>query len=271
MLVSVIPLQQGRTRNLSLLALGVVVMGLLLTFTRAMWMGTLGGVVLMLFAVRGRERQRILRMFAVFAAFVGFLLLILGTVSTESENYVASYIERFTSTFKVESYVAESTIGVRLEEIREAWPRVVERPWLGIGLGGTYSQVPKWDDAQQSHVWRPRTYIHNAFMLVLTKAGVLGLSTLLAMLGVFFWRANRLSRTLRDPTERALVVGAMGATFACVVGSMLQPSLTRAAPVTLLGILWGVLELYRWFQERDDRSAKMAPVQRHPPRVTSNA
>lgn len=271
MLVSVIPLQQGRTRILSLLALGVVSMGLLLTFTRAMWMGTLGGVLLMLFVVHGRERQRILRMFAVFAACVGFLLLILGTVSTDTENYVATYIERFTSTFKIESYVAESTIGVRLEEIREAWPRVVESPWLGIGLGGTYSEVPKWDDLQQSHVWRPRTYIHNAFMLVLTKAGVLGLSSLLAMLGVFFWRANKISRSLRDPTERAVVVGAMGATFACVVGSMLQPSLTRAAPVTLLALMWGVTELFRWFQQRDDREAATSRPQRRVPRTFSDA
>lgn len=251
-LVSVIPVLRGRLRLLTMLSLGVVSMGLLLTFTRAMWMGALGGVLLMLFVARTLERQRILRMFGFFAGCVGFLLLVLGTISTDTENYVASYIERFTSTFKVESYVAESTVGVRLEEIREAWPRVVENPWTGIGLGGTYSQMARWDDLQQSHVWRPRTYIHNAYVLVLTKAGALGLATMLAMLGIFFWRAGKIARELGDPLERAVIVGAMGATFACMVGSMLQPSLTRAAPVILLGILWGITELYRYFQQRDE-------------------
>ncbi len=105
----------------------------------------------------------------------------------------------------------------------------------------------------------PRSYIHNVYVLILTKAGALGLGAFLAMLGVFFWRARRISRSVRDPMERAIVVGAMGATFACMVGSMLQPSLSRAAPVTLLALMWGIVELYRWFGQRDQAAGLHRP------------
>jgi O-antigen ligase len=195
------------------------------------------------------ERFGMVRIFVLFSSFIMFLLLLLATISTSSENYLTTYVERFTSVFTSETYVESSTVGARMNEIKAAWESIATHPWMGIGIGAIYDYVAVWNPQFDSHEWKGVTYIHNVYILVLTKLGLLGLIPLLAMLVVYFVRARRIYQTFPEGVDRALVMGGIGATLSCVVASNLQPDLASPGTVSILGVIWGGTEFLRWWHD----------------------
>lgn len=249
MLVSVAAVVHRSLRAWLVVALSASTIGLLLTFTRAMWVGTLAGIVLMMIVGTGVERSGLRRITLAFVAAITVILLGLGTLSTDSEDYMGAYIGRFTSLFYGDTYADASTFGARVHEIGAAWEQIVKHPWFGIGIGNYYTFDLQWDQATFSHVWRGVSYIHNVYVNILCKAGILGLATLLSMCFTFIARGIRIHRQLSNPVDAAIALGAVGTTISCMVGSLMQPSLAAEGPVTLIGIAWGVTEFLRWGSE----------------------
>jgi O-antigen ligase len=260
MLVAAAAIVRNRLRPWLFVAIIASAIGLLLTFTRAMWVGTLAGIILMMVLGRSAERTGLRKIFLAFASAIALVLLLLGMLTTDSEDYVGAYISRFTSLFYGDTYADESTFGARVSEINLAWEKVVEHPWLGIGTGAYYTYSLEWDQPTFSHVWKGVSYIHNVYMLILCKAGVIGLAAFLLMCITFFVRAIRIHRKIPDPMDAAVVLGAIGSTFSCMVGSLMQPSMAHEGPVTLLGIAWGATEYLRWDAERRGPLRARSPV-----------
>lgn len=238
-------------RRLLVVSLGLLTGGLLLTFTRTVWMSTLVSIGLMALLSRGEMRRGIMRMFAVVGVFVVVVLMLLSLFSTAEESYVAPYIKRFTSIFHPESYEETTSAGARWLEIREAWPRVAQSPWLGIGIGAVYRWVEDWDDAAQVHYMRAVTYMHNAYMLLLTDAGILGLTTCLLVYTIFFVRARRIYFLLRDPTDKGIVLACIASVASIMIGGLMQPTLAASHDTPMVGIMFGIVELLRYFQAQE--------------------
>ncbi|HZM16058.1 MAG TPA: O-antigen ligase family protein [Candidatus Krumholzibacteria bacterium] len=253
--VSRIPLCSPRGARGLYLALFLLLGGLLLTFTRSIWLGVLLSMAIMAVLGRGAIRLGVARIFLAMVVSVALLLLLLSIVSTERENYMTPYIKRFTSIFKAESYAEGSSAGARFMEISAAWPKIVEHPWLGIGVGGVYRYEEDWDEIWQSHYWRPVSYIHNAYVLLLTQGGVLALGTCLTMFVTFFVRARRVYHTLQSPEDRSIVIACIGSTASILLASVMQPSLWYPPAVPCLALMLGIVEAVRYFSERDAEAA----------------
>ena len=256
--IAFIPIVRPRLQKLLVAMLALLLGGLLLTFTRSVWMGTLLSMSIMAILGRGAIRRGVLRMFVALMAFVAVLLVVLQLVSTDHENYATPYIKRFTSIFKSESYEEGSSAGARVEEIRAAWPKIVENPWFGIGVGGSYNLVEAWDDAGQRHYWRPVSYIHNAYFLLLTHTGIVGFSTCMIMFITFFVRARNIFNRLTRHEDRAIVMAGIGATASVMLASVMQPSLWYPPAVPCIGIIFGFVEATRYFSERERGEAVAA-------------
>ena len=254
-----IPIVTPRVQRWLVASLALLFGGLLLTFTRSVWMGTLFSMTIMGILGRGAVRRGVLRMFLAMAAFVAVLLVVLQLVSTENENYVTPYVKRFTSIFNPESYEEGSSANVRMEEIEAAWPKIVEKPWFGVGVGGTYTYVEAWDDRDHHHYWQAVTYIHNAYVLLLTHTGVVGFTTCMVMFATFFVRARNIFKTLTRPEDRATVMAGIGAIASVMLASMMQPSLWYPPAVPCIGTIFGLVEVTRYFAARE-RAAAMAAV-----------
>jgi hypothetical protein len=168
---------------------------------------------------------------------------------------MAPYVKRFTSIFDPESYGKESSAGARWMEIGEAWPRIVESPWFGVGVGGVYRYEEAWDDNAQVTYLRPVSYIHNTYVLLLTHAGVMGFTTGMVMFIVFFVRARKILRLLEDPRDRATVMAATGAMGSVLLGAIMQPSLWYPPTVPCIGVVFGLVEATRYFAEKERRDA----------------
>jgi hypothetical protein len=192
--------------------------------------------------------------------FVAVLLVALQLVSTDESNYMTPYVKRFTSIFDPESYEEGSSAGARWMEVQAAWPKVVEHPWWGVGVGGTYRWEEAWDDYGQAHFMRPVSYIHNAYFLILTHTGVIGFTTCMAMYVVFFVRARRIFTRLDRPQDRATVMACIGAIGSVLLASIMQPSLWYPPAVPCIGVIFGLMEVTRYFRDREVQEARLTNV-----------
>lgn len=207
-------------------------------------------------------------MFLALGIFVAVLLVMLQLVSTAEENYMTPYVKRFTSIFDPESYEEGSSADARRQEIKAAWPKIVEHPWFGVGVGGTYNFVETWDDQAQLFYMRPVSYIHNAYVLLLTHTGVVGFGTCMIMYLTFFIRARKIFRQLTRPDDKAIVMAAIGAIASVMLACVMQPSFWYPPAVPCIGVVFALVELVRYFHEQD-RSA--APGARAPSPAASPA
>lgn len=250
-----IPLASARWRPFLNASLILLLGGLLLTFTRTVWIATIVSILLMVVLGRGEVRRGTMKMFLMVALCVGLLFVVLNLVSSGEEDYVTPYIRRFTSVFHPESYGETTSAGARYLEIQEAWPKIAQSPWLGIGVGGVYRYEAAWDDVNQAHIVRPVYYMHNAYFLILTNAGILGLATCLIFYITFFWRASKIYRQLDRPTDQAVVLGAIASGVSIMIGGIMQPTLAASQDVPLIGVMFAMVELLRFFsqQETTDR------------------
>ena len=245
------PMSAPRFRKLMFASLGLLIGGLLLTFTRAVWISTLVSITLIAILGRGEIRRGTMHMLAATVLFVLFSFMILGLVSTDQQSYVAPYVARFTSIFHPESYGQTSSAGARFEEIREAWPHVAQNPWLGIGVGGVYRWVEDWDDIAQLHFMRPVSYMHNGYMLLLTDTGFFGLITCLIMYVTFFIRARKIYYLLEQPADQGIVLACIASVASIMIGALMQPTFAASHDTPMVGVMFGLVELLRYFRARE--------------------
>ena len=192
------------------LGLGVLV---LLTFTRSYWLGA-GVAILLLITAHavarlgpggaGRPtRQRALVMTGtmglIAAAAVGVAIV------TGAVGLVADRLEG-----PAENAVDSSRV-VRVFELRAAWEQVRQHPITGLGAGGEYptlSQV-----GNDLIVYGRSNFIHNAYLYLPLKFGLLGFMAVVALLLGLGWavargfRAAYTSGSVWDATHAATFAG----------------------------------------------------------------
>jgi O-antigen ligase len=244
-----------RVRRAMLVSLGLLLGGLLLTFTRTVWISTLVSMILIAILGRGEIRRGTVHMFGATIGFVLFLFMILSLVSTAQESYVAPYVNRFTSIFHPESYGETTSAGARLVEMREAWPHVAQSPWLGIGVGAYYRETEDWDDLAQIHYMRPVSYMHNGYMYLLTDTGILGLVTCMIMYVLFFIRARKIYYLLDRPEEQGIVLACIASVASVMIGAIMQPTFAASHDTPMVGVMFGLVELLRYFHTRESAQA----------------
>jgi O-antigen ligase len=124
------------------------------------------------------------------------------------------------STVQVEGSDTE-TVDMATEARLETWRSILavvkQHPLDGIGFGGLSYVLP--DVGAQLGLEEVKDSAHNSFLRMLSELGVLGLIAFVAVL-VQAWRvSDRAVRRARDAFERAVAVGACGATVCLAVSS----------------------------------------------------
>ena len=177
---------QQRTKTLvARVSLGVVVIAILLTFSRGAYVAlllTYGGLLLMLLA---KNPHRYGKYFLVGIMLLGGVFLgtpigprILSSVATED--------------------------GSRIERLRlldEALQASFERPLLGVGIGN-YPLLVKPDAG-----FREPIYVHNLYLDIVVETGFIGLLLFLSFIGSSVWLGWRKWQQYQDPLTLACGTG----------------------------------------------------------------
>lgn len=200
-------------------------MGVLIGQSRAVWVSFLLGIAIIFLFVDKRKR------IVIAALGFGSLAAVLLVGAVVLENFFTLIIAGLTNRFFSLQTAATADISFinRFVEMAAAWEHIKINPIIGHGFGvpfGYYSLV-------YELTW-VRSYVHNQYVGVLYKHGLIGFSLLFGFYFGIIWVAFRTARqagVLR--LDRIIAIGAVACLLAeNLVGNMANPFAT--ADTTLL-------------------------------------
>ena len=221
-LAIVLPMLRGRGR---LVVLGVLVLAALTTRSATTGGGLMALVFVWLWMVaieRGHsQRDRRLLLFVSISSAVVGLLLVLRLAPV-----------------LLELYDKDVTFSGRTTIWAESMKVVGDRPWLGHGLAGVWTDPPT---ALTVELWRhirfPAAHAHNGVVALLMEVGVVGV----ALMTVFVVSVIRLaSRVMHLPALRRYGQWGLLITVSLLVMSLAEPLFVNQY-LGYLGIVWSVL------------------------------
>lgn len=169
----------------------VLLLGLMATYTRSFWIGTvvaIGALACFVDGVKGGVRLAVLA--------IPTLLLAWSAVYVAQPHIAEAAFDRaFGITREIES---GDSFGWRGKENAMAMESIARHPVLGIGMNGVY----KPSISSRGHFEGEEIYIHNAYLYFQLKMGLIG--SLIPL--IFLWLYLRISRaafSIPDKNERA--------------------------------------------------------------------
>lgn len=152
-----------KNKKRNLLALGILLAGNLLTFSRGGYLGLFAGalVVIVFFWARIKKAHKTIALAIVSVAVLIFAI----------PNPVSS---RFLSSFNLK----EGSNKGRIETWEKAIAVTAKHPWLGVGIGNYSLQIKPTAD------YREPIYAHSAYLDIAAETGILNMLIWLAILGL---------------------------------------------------------------------------------------
>lgn len=197
---------------------GVVLIGLLLTFSRGAWIGlTAIGILLYYFAKdhRGRIVRTILRSVVTSAVVLALVFSFLGNFGLTKRILSAAIHRIYTLSPRI---VEEST--PRFYIWRSALNAFASHPLLGVGVGAFSAAHPYYAVAQDRYVTQ---VAHNMYLEILTGVGLLGAIPFFGILWMIFdfGRKNiRIFSAQKSSLEYQLSVACFSAYVALLIAGL---------------------------------------------------
>ncbi|HEX5503122.1 MAG TPA: O-antigen ligase family protein [Thermomicrobiales bacterium] len=212
------------------------------SLSRGAWLGTLGGLVAMILLAGRRSRGAFALALVPLALFilVGGLTLLPTTVSS-----------RFASIFG-----GADTADVRTAYVTAENFAILERKshWiaglnmfqsnylLGVGLGNFNARYAEFEVSPTFLV--SQGHAHNYYIQAAAEAGLVGLTTYLALLGALFLTGFHALRAIgsRDPIARGLVIAALGVVTAMAIHNFFEVLYVLSMGIQV-SVIWALLTI----------------------------
>jgi O-antigen ligase len=227
--------------------LALVTVCLFLGFSRAYIADVAAGLSIVLL-VRKQNLSASLRTAAKFVLVTAIICFSLRAAMKQiAPSYWDAFEDRIVSSLTTNVLQSDDpwTFGSRLYEVQSAVGHISDHPILGLGVGKEYRDILPFEYAQSEVRENPEDavhYMHNTYLYVWMKYGLLGVLAAVWVAGHFLTRAWALARHAGE--RSALFVGILAAFAALVVSNLVSPSfLDSPAAPTLVGLMAGLVEV----------------------------
>jgi O-antigen ligase len=239
-LVSRMALHRDHRHSL-FLGIQVLVLGaaIVTTLARNLLVSAGVGIGLLVAVLPWPQRRRL----ALYLLGTVWLLGLLGgglaTAGREGQvvAYTEAYAERLGRMVSPKIVEQGENLVSRWAEIQAAWVQIARHPFLGIGLNTPYR--PAFFRGEDPNL---RTYIHNAYLAIWLKTGLVGLVSFLWLACISSWRG--LSHWRNEPSEflRATALGFILAFVGMMFSNLVAPSFVQPGSLVIFGVVLGTNE-----------------------------
>lgn len=241
----------------------------LLTLTRSQWLATGIAVLIMALALAPRFHREMLR----FTLRVGLpaILLLIGAfgffgaaLQTQLAKIpvVSSIIERADTLTSPDDTLATKSLEWRQFEFEEAMRSIRERPLLGVSLGNSYRNVTTlqgeaqgwWTDGSiaAGTVSRFTRYIHNSYLAIAVKMGLLGAAVFMWFITAFIVKSWQLYRRLPFGVVQGMVLAIFASFIGLLQWSIFMTHFIRSESTIAIGIMAGLVAAVVHMQARGE-------------------
>jgi O-antigen ligase len=220
----------SRNRLLGWGMAAVALTGVVLSLNRNMLLGLALGLCVAALVARQRHR------FVALVATLGLAVCGLGLLAQGASfgsNPVVSRVASVTDYSKLK----QQTLADRYYENGIALQRIRAHPIGGLGWGPDYGAVLVSSD-DGFPVTKPRSFMHEQYLWIWMRAGIVGLVSLIAMLGLGVWNGARWCRARHGEDDAWLGAGIVVSVVALAASSNVAIYLTPPdSTVPLVGVL----------------------------------
>lgn len=233
----------GRKRVLFLLASAVIAAGVLLTFTRNLWILISLSVILAL-ALAGRElRPRVGKsiLAVVLIGVLGFGLMFATSGGGHAKRLASVVGKRLTSI--VDRGQRAQALSGRAEENRYAIQQIKRHPITGIGVASIIGYRETGVQGTDYKELQPITMLHNSYLEIWLSYGILGLVAMVWGSLRFLAMSYRLMRRTSVPWRKTIALSAFCSYVVCMLASTVAMTFLHSGGyICTVAFTWGIVE-----------------------------
>jgi len=227
---------ETKKRKQKLFFIGILISigAIFLTHNRTMWVLTPFALFLTLFFIGKVHRKKALKLAAVLLIIFVATTVLVYSVSSFTRVLVKAYFAYFLTSSNLKT---DASLNGRYIEWQFAWEAIKSSPIIGYGAGGSF-RLYNWFGG-----WFYQSfYIHNAYLGILQKAGIVGFIFLYSSYIGFLKKGWALLRLpLLSNTERAILRGGI-TTLLLLLGLGYTANIFGHRDVLLyIGTIWGYI------------------------------
>jgi O-antigen ligase len=213
-----------------------LVLGLVVTFARDAWLSFLVAGASAVALARRPGRNRLI----VGAGLAGCLVVIVPVATGSSTDILDNVSSRFLS---IADYEKDVSAQHRFNEWRADLAMIYAHPLAGNGLGATVAFYSPMYRGDQEGFWTETFYMHNSYLWLGAKTGLIGLMLFLAMVIMPVVTGIGALRRMENGREQACVIGLIVGLIAVAFSAMFASMLTGDHGTPLLAVVIGCLHL----------------------------
>jgi O-antigen ligase len=227
--------------------------GLLLTYTRALWISTVFALMLVLIILSQTHKAHVMRYLRLGIPVLLLLLAVLGTGAAQqigSLPLISAFVARVRSMSASADVIESSSLQWRLFEIEEGLRSVSENPLLGVGLGNSYRGITTllgeangWRTDRSlaaGEISRLTRFLHNSYLYIAVKMGLPGLASFLWFYIALVVRSRQLYQRLSEGQSRAVALGVFAGSVGLMPWSVFHQHFVQVESTAIVGLMAGL-------------------------------
>ncbi len=236
LMVSVAEVIIHRVTLLRVIVAGLLLCGLIIGFNRNLWLPAMMMVGLMFLVGRSQHRIKLMAAGLVFLFVASTTVTYANIQNGRLKAYIDSSWDRLWSLTRGRELFTKGTLIDRVIENRLAKEQIIAHPFEGIGLGNNYR-----DDVD----WNPKlnAYIHNGYLWILMKVGLVGFIPFMWMMVWGAWRGLANWHRIAAPYWQSIVLGFTMAHLGMMLSAFVNPVFMQWHSTPLIGLVLGGNEM----------------------------
>jgi O-antigen ligase len=212
---------------------------IIVTLTRSLWVTSVLGIGIVGFYVGKSQRRRLIG----YVGVAGILATIVGLIYLDVTLFILELLAiRFQS---FTQGLQDISVTDRIYETQRVWDMIIQNPILGWGYGTEFQKY----DVLFRRTSSFTSYIHNGYLVIWFKNGIVGLFAILAYVLTLFIYAFRIYKKTRLVTIKILMITIMAYIPTAGLMNVTSPVVYSYEGMLLLIVLGSVVSWYSVRQE----------------------
>lgn len=227
--------------------------GLLLTYTRALWFATAMAIGLVLIIRFLRDKDRIIRYITIGVAIFLLLSAVLGSQFFRGKSFMFDnpFIERFLSIATPEETFSSNSLQARVFETEQGLRCIFEHPLVGVGLGNAYRELSTFQgeargwrtsgSLEEGTISRYTRFLHNSYLYIAVKMGLPALACFLWFYIALAVKSGQLYKYLSDGPTKGVVLAVLTGFLGLLLWAVFHEHFMKAESAAIIGLMAGLI------------------------------
>jgi O-antigen ligase len=226
----------ARIKLMTLVLISFYVTALILTFSRGYWFGAALGIVVLLMVLQRKPRIELL--YTIVGVILAVTLIILFAFGNYGSSVLDTIIQRAGG--QGLSVIQDPSLRARYLETQSVIQYIARNPIVGYGLGASFFY-----HNPLSQTYHETVYIHNVYLFLWFKLGIIGLVLFLLTYMYHLWEAIKMIRKYQSSLEYFLLCAIISLFIVMLVISITSPQFISRDSILVIAVCWALIGAFR--------------------------